>query len=121
VLLLSTHEILTYYEAVCLVRCFLYEDRIRVGCALFGPNMPPLISLRDKQGDRVALLKIPEQFQGLDGPVMIGDGHPAKFNASPRMVTFEILPKDTASLQRSPTLVISQPQSNGLALPWSEG
>ena len=90
-LLISTHELLTYYEAVALVRCFLYEDRIRVGCALFGPNMPERISLRTQKGDRVAILIIPEQFRYLGGPVLIGDGHPAKFNASPRMITFETM------------------------------
>lgn len=88
--LLATYEILTYYEMAAAIRCFVYPEFIRCGALWLAPRMPRKLSLRDRFGNKVAIVVVPEQFRGLSDPTVTGDGHPQKFMASPSMTQLEV-------------------------------
>ena len=88
--LLETYEMLSYYQSAVAVRCFIYPEFLRCGALWLGPRMPPLLPFRDQSNNAIAMVEIPEEFRGLGRETLLGDGHPIRFNANPRMIQLAI-------------------------------
>lgn len=56
------YDILYVGQAVCLINCFLDREKLTYGFGFFSANTPPVINLKDGDGNFVAKVAIPDEI-----------------------------------------------------------
>jgi hypothetical protein len=69
------HDILYVGQSVCLINCFIDREKLTYGFGYFASNTPPVINLRDGDGNFVVKVAIPDEI--VINPIMevMGDAH----------------------------------------------
>ena len=69
------YDILYVGQSVCLINCFLDREKLTYGFGFFSANTPPVINLRDGNGNFVVKVAVPDEI--VINPIMevMGDAH----------------------------------------------
>jgi len=69
------YDILYSGMSVCLINCFLDREKLTYGFGYFTSNTPPVINLRDNNGNFIVKVRIPDEI--VINPIMevMGDAH----------------------------------------------